>query len=176
MSHQDLSTQLTLASRRRRGQLLAAEWLRSLGAALGTVLSPSSLLGIEETEAIKAQCITRLVEDPEVARKVWPDPMPQGPPAPDEVVDHVARLAQAQDFDAILFAESDYNVGATRVSANAVLRNANAVWQLTRHDVMFVTPDLADGLCLEYNHVGDHTAEGHELGTYELRIWGRLAR
>ena len=62
-------------------------------------------------------------------------------------------------------------IGALRISARPVLLNAFQVWAVVREDLCLCTPDLADGLCLELNHL-DWT--GAHSDTYELTSWGQF--
>ena len=51
------------------------------------------------------------------------------------------------------------------VRADQMLRSAGAYFVTRANDLMLSTPEAADGLCLELNHL----AEGNQ---YELTIWG----
>lgn len=90
----------------------------------------------------------------------------------DAVVNHLLNVAVGvSTMSAILFSSVDPYIGAVRVPADRVLRNAMSVWDVVKEDLSLTTEDVQHGLCLEENFStpsGEHVSEGF----YELTTWG----
>jgi hypothetical protein len=165
MNSRDLKRSL----RKNYGRRSLAEWSRLLSLACCVDSTTTSFLSIEETEELK-KAFYRVVRDQvKTSRSFWQDSHRDGLAA------HLlADSIIAQDIEIIMFSHMDQFVGAVRVPAVSVLRNAMAVWQVVGEDLSLATHDLQNGLCLERNF---YTAEGAYVssGIYELSEWGIFA-
>jgi hypothetical protein len=128
----------------------------------------AGLLPLDDTEALKRAFVERL-QSTEVSYREWP--LDQK----DEVIGEVrARIGRAELRDVVLFSSVDEFVGAARITTDGVTRDPMAVWDLVENDLMVVTDDLANGLCLEINY---YTREGEYAkdGVYAMTTWGVFA-
>jgi hypothetical protein len=145
------SRELELALRRNRGKELTPRWLDDFRRVTGVDVS-AGLLPLDDTEALKRAFVERL-QSTEVSYREWP--LDQK----DEVIGEVrARIGRAE----------------FRITTDGVTRDPMAVWDLVENDLMVVTDDLANGLCLEINY---YTREGEYAkdGVYAMTTWGVFA-
>jgi hypothetical protein len=156
--------------RKNHGRRLAAEWSRSLSAASGVEISASSFISVERTEELKRAFFAKVKSEDRAMKASWEK---------DERETLLAHLldtcVDVRTLEVILFNCLDRFVGAVRVPADCVLRNAMAVWQVVKEDLSMMTEDLQHGLCLEENFYapsGEYVREG----LYELTAWGKFAR
>lgn len=161
---------MELRLRKNRGHGLATEWSRSLSAACDVAISANSFLSIERTEELKRAFFTKVKMEGQAIKAWWEKQEKEILSA------HLLDMCvHVRTLPVILFSSVDQFVGAVRVPADCVLRNAMAVWEVIKEDLSLATEDLQHGLCLEenfYNLSGEYVREG----LYELTAWGVFAR
>jgi hypothetical protein len=157
---------LELRLKKNRGHRLVAEWSGSLSGACGIEISASSFLPIERTMELKRAFFTKVKARSEESSRCW-DKQER-----DTVVSHLLNACvEVRSISVVLFSSVDQFVGAVRVPADSVLRNAMSVWEVVKEDLSLTTEDLQHGLCLEENF---YTTSGDYVrgGLYELTAWG----
>ena len=86
----------------------------------------------------------------------------------------MSQLADAVvDVSVVLFSDVDKYIGAVRLPAHVILKNAFDVWGLVREDLSFATQDIESGFCLAQNYY-DASGKFVKEGVYELTAWGKL--
>src|SRR5262249_16712533 len=138
--------------RENRGRGLVNEWSRALSHACGVEIERNFFLPLETTEELKREFFAR-VKSRSQASKLWWESNDGS-----NLLAHLLDLSiDARTTPVILFSSIDLFVGAVRVPADCVLRNAMTVWKVVMEDLAIATEDLESGLCLErnlYNAVG----------------------
>lgn len=159
---------LALSLRKNRGQRVVGEWSVSLCRACGVQVSAIPFLSLERTEKLKRAFFERVKSESKKPKLYWEKREWS------EVAAHLIGLCtHARNPAVILFSSIDEFVGAVRIPADAVLKNALPVWEVVKDDLCLTTEDLQHGLCLEenfYTPSGNHVREGF----FELTAWGQF--
>jgi hypothetical protein len=165
----DNAKRLELALRKNRGRRLVAEFSLRLSQAFDVEVCASSFLSIEETGELKTAFYSIVRDERRAVRTFWRKTQS------DDLIAHLLEMRKiARSPNAIVFSSVDRFIGAVRVPADCVLRNAMVVWQVVGEDLSLATDDLHDGLCLEetfYTAGAEYVREG----LYELTAWGVFA-
>jgi hypothetical protein len=162
----DRRRDLEIGLRKNLGKRLARDWLASLSEACGTVIADTSFLSLEKTEKLKTAFFARVKTESKDVSLCWRREDEDTPAS------HLRDLcADVRGLPVILFSSVDHLVGAARVPADLILRNAMSVWKVVEEDLSLTTEDLQHGLCLEANF---YTPSGEYVrtGVYELTAWG----
>ncbi|MCY2965979.1 MAG: hypothetical protein NT069_20500 [Planctomycetota bacterium] len=167
---EDRQNDMELRLRKNRGHRLVADWSLSLSRACGVEISATSFLSIERTEDLRRAYFNKIRTISDKAKLFW------GTQERDRLVAHLLDVCvDVRTTAVILFSSVDRFVGAVRVPADTVLRNAIAVWDIVNEDLCVTTDDLQHGLCLEENFyypAGEYVSGG----LYELTVWGLFAK
>lgn len=160
------SAELKRRLRQQEGRDIRRQWIQSLRAATATVVSTSDLLDLDRTESLRDQFFGTIRRPKGAFRGYWPAMRR------DAIESVLHKLSQnAGDSSIILFSSVDRRIGAVQIAAHSVLTRPFDVWEVVQQDLSFCTFDLANGLCLELNHL-DWT--GNHADTYEMTSWGQF--
>jgi hypothetical protein len=154
---------------RNRAMRIFSPWLASISEALAMTVSKEHFLTRQETAALKTRFFDQVILRQQNREEVYysVEDKETLSAAMHQLADTVV------DLPSVLFSDVDRYIGAVRLPAGVILRNAFRVWELVKEDLSFVTEDLESGFCLEYNYYDD-THEFVKEGAYELTAWGRL--
>ncbi len=82
--------------------------------------------------------------------------------------------ANHQDRKVILLSSADRVIGAVTTTAGAVLTNWEEVWAVTEEDLVLMTRDGENGVCLEENWYAPTGKKGRQ-DRYDMVRWGAFA-
>jgi len=162
----DHEKKMELVLKKNRGHRIVATWSRRLSDACEVEISTASFLSIEKTEELKRAFFTKVKNEEETFKTYWKKQDRDG-----LIAQLLDKCIDVRFLPVILFSSVDQFVGAVRVPADCILRNAMSVWIVTGEDLSMATEDLQHGLCLEENYytpTGEYVPEG----AYELTTWG----
>jgi hypothetical protein len=162
--------EMELALKKNRGQRIVADWTRRLSLACGVEISAASFLSVEKTQELKSAFFDKVKNDRKAIKAFWERQ------DKDDLVAHLFDVCiDVRSLPVILFSSVDEFIGAVRVPAECILRNAMSVWRVVEEDLSLATDDLQSGLCLEENFYAP-TGEYVKTGGFEIAAWGAFAR
>ena len=162
--------QLDKALRKNRGLQIRSKWITKLLEVAGIKLTDKDFLTIEETEILKQSFFDQVKNVKDVIHQNFPI--------------HSLKdfLSKAQDLainfhnrPVIVFNDVDKYIGAVRLSGEQIFPNLENIWDVTGEDLCITTPDIKDGLCLEFNlysNAGEYVKEG----VFEFFVWGEFKK
>jgi len=160
---------LKLAIARNTGRRILPNWIQEFEIATGYSINKSDFLDLIKTEELKNRCYNRMKELRNNQMVEWQyDSF-------DEVIDYLVNLdIVVGSVTAYLLSDVDEYIGALLTESSSVFNNVRAIWEIVHNDLVLITQDSIDGICLEFNYYSNN-GKYNSNGFYQLTSWGRFA-
>jgi len=154
---------LNSALEKNRASRIRSSWTASLSQACGMEIAPEYFLSLKETTALK-EAFWSKVRGKGCPRRFYSKKN-------FEQIESGLKAITNGQLTSVLFSSVDKYIGAVRLPASVVFNHIQSIWKVTEEDFCVATPDLQNGICLEFNYY-DERGDFIKEGVYELSLWG----